>query len=81
MRKAVAYVDALQELHARAPDMIFVDCISPLEDFPKARILQHDGLHLSPLGQTLVGEAIGHAIVEHVNSSGYTTDIGQRQFG
>jgi hypothetical protein len=66
MRKAIAYLDALKELHSRTPDMIFVDCFRLLEDFPKSRILQHDGLHLSQLGQNLVGEAIGHTIVEDI---------------
>ena len=66
MRKAIFYVDALRELHSRAQDMIFVDCVRLLADFPKSRILQHDGFHLSRLGQNLVGEAIGKAIVEDV---------------
>jgi hypothetical protein len=70
MRKAIAYVDALKELHLRTPEMIFVDCVSLLRNFPKSRVLQHDGLHLSQVGQALVGNAIGHAIVEDMMSSG-----------
>jgi hypothetical protein len=68
-RKAISYVDALHELHLRARDMIFVDCVGVLTDFPKSEILQHDGFHLSRLGQYLVGEAIGKAIVEDIISS------------
>jgi lysophospholipase L1-like esterase len=78
MRKAAAYVDALKELHSRAPGMLFVDCVSLLRGFPKSRILQHDGLHLSQVGQTLVGEAIGHAIVEDVIASRM---LAQRTYG
>jgi GDSL-like Lipase/Acylhydrolase family len=63
-KKAAAYVDALHELHARCPDMIFVDCFSLLSQLPKIRILQHDGFHLSRLGHAVVGEAVGRAIVE-----------------
>jgi lysophospholipase L1-like esterase len=62
-KRAVAYVDALRGLHARASDMVFVDCFSLLAKFPKIRILQHDGFHLSRLGHSLVGEAVGQAIV------------------
>jgi lysophospholipase L1-like esterase len=69
MRKAIQYVDALRQLHSRAQDMIFVDCFSLLSEFPKSRILQHDGIHLSRLGQNLIGEAIGKAIVEDIISS------------
>jgi len=64
MRKASAYVDALRELASRTQNMIFVDCAGLLADFQKSRILQHDGFHLSRLGQSLVGEAIAKAIVE-----------------
>jgi lysophospholipase L1-like esterase len=66
MKKAIPYMDALHELHSRAPNMIFVDCVGLLSDYPKSRILQHDGFHLSRLGQNLVGEAIGQAIVEDI---------------
>jgi len=66
MRKAIPYVDALRELHTRVPEMIFVDCVSLLADYSKSRILQHDGFHLSRMGQNLLGEAIGQAIVEDV---------------
>jgi lysophospholipase L1-like esterase len=66
MRKAIPYVDALHGLYSRAQDMIFVDCVRLLADFPKSRILQHDGFHLSATGQNIVGEAIGQAIVEDI---------------
>lgn len=75
MKKAIAYRNALRELQSKAQDMIFVDCISLLTDFPKRLILQHDGFHLSPTGQNLVGEAVGQAIIEDINktkSSGLT---------
>jgi hypothetical protein len=32
-------------------------------------ILQHDGFHLSPFAQILVGEAVGQAIVDHINTN------------
>jgi hypothetical protein len=70
MRKAIPYVDALRALNSRTQDMIFVDCVSPLADFPKSKILQHDGFHLSRPGQDLVGEATGRAIVEDVVANG-----------
>jgi hypothetical protein len=62
-KRAMAYVDALHGLHARASDIVFVDCFRLLAKFPKIRILQHDGFHLSRLGHSLVGEAVGQAIV------------------
>jgi hypothetical protein len=63
---AITYANALRQLQSRAPGMIFVDCISLLSAFPRYKILLHDGFHLSPLGQNLVGEAVGEAIVENV---------------
>lgn len=70
MRKAILYADALQELHSRSQDTIFVDCVRLLAEFPKTKILQHDGFHLSRLGQNLVGEAIGRAIVADIQTAG-----------
>lgn len=66
MRKAVHYVDALRQLNSRKTNMIFVDCFSLLANFPKSKVLQHDGFHLSRLGHKLVGEAIGSAIAEDI---------------
>jgi lysophospholipase L1-like esterase len=66
MRRAIPYVGALHELASRVQDMILVDCVRLLARFPKSRILQHDGFHLSRLGQNLVGEAIAKSIVEDV---------------
>jgi lysophospholipase L1-like esterase len=66
MRKAIPYLDALHELHARAGEIILIDCVSLLADFPKSKVLQHDGFHLSRLGHNLVGEAIGKAIVQDI---------------
>jgi len=80
MRKAIPYVDALRE-RSRAHGAIFVDCVSLLTDLPKFKILQHDGIHLSRLGQKMVGEAIGKAIVEDIISSRSLGDERQRQFG
>jgi hypothetical protein len=77
-RKARPYVDALRELSSRTPGMIFVDCFSLLSALPKVRILQHDGFHLSRLGQDMIGEAIGKAIIEDVQRAG---SIGRTQFG
>ena len=64
MRKAVPYVDALQELDSKRPDMILVDGVSLLAGLPKRMILQHDGFHLSRVGHQMVGEAVGQAIIE-----------------
>ena len=58
--------------------MIFVDCVRLLADFPKSKILQHDGFHLSRLGQDLVGEATGHAIIGDVVANG---NLGSRASG
>ena len=66
-KKAIAYSDALRELHSKAQDTIFVDCTRLLARFPKSTILQRNGFHLSPVGQYLVGEAIGQAIIEDIN--------------
>jgi lysophospholipase L1-like esterase len=63
-KTALRYVKALEQLNLKKQPMIFVDCFSLLTAFPKTKILQHDGFHLSPLGHRLVGEAIGEAIVE-----------------
>jgi len=79
-RKSIPYVDALYELAAKAQDLIFIDCVRLLVEFPKSRILQHDGFHLSQLGQNLVGEAIGQAIVDDI-TSGYVGEARRRQFG
>ena len=73
-RKATPYVDALNELNSNAQSMIFVDCFSLLADFPKSRILQHDGFHLSRLGQNLVGQATGQAIVANILANGLIGD-------
>jgi hypothetical protein len=70
MRKAMPYVDALRELGSRAQDLILVDCMRLLADSSKSRILQHDGFHLSRLGQNLVGEAVGQAIVADIIANG-----------
>lgn len=72
--KAVSYVNALHELHSRAQDMIFLDCVSLLANFPKSIILQNDGFHLSAVGHNLVGEAIGQAIVEDILANGCVRD-------
>jgi hypothetical protein len=63
-KKAIRYVDALDRLNLKKQRMIFVDCFSLLAEFPRTKILQHDGFHLSRLSQNLVGEAVAKAIVE-----------------
>jgi hypothetical protein len=62
MRNGIAYTKALHEL-LRSRDVIFVDCVDLLANFPKSAILQHDGFHLSQAGHNVVGEALAHAIV------------------
>jgi hypothetical protein len=82
MRKAIPYTNALHELHSRAQDMIFVNCVSLLANFPKSMILQNDGFHLSLVAQNLVGEAIGQAIVDdRTKNDGYVGDARRQQFG
>jgi hypothetical protein len=68
MRRAQSYSGALQALYAGEHDVIFVDCVRLLADFPKRSMLQHDGFHLSPRAQALVGEAVGQAIVDHIKA-------------
>jgi hypothetical protein len=68
MRRASPYSGVLQEMYADACDVIFVDCVRLLENYPKRLILQHDGFHLSALAHTLVGQAIGRAIVDNIRS-------------
>jgi hypothetical protein len=80
-KKAVAYRDALRELHSKTQDMIFVDCASLLAKFPKSMILQRNGFHLSPVGQNLVGQAVGQAIVEDIIANGRAGDTRRQQFG
>jgi len=62
MRIAISYTNALHE-RLRAGDGKLVDCVAALAKFPKSSILQHDGFHLSRLGQNVVAEAIAQAIV------------------
>ncbi|OIQ73131.1 hypothetical protein GALL_452370 [mine drainage metagenome] len=74
MRKAIPYVNALQELVSKTPDLILVDGVSLLAGFPKRMILQHDGFHLSQVGHHLVGEAVGQAIIDDMIISGRVGD-------
>lgn len=74
MRKAIPYVNALQELVSKTPDLILVDGVRLLADFPKRMILQHDGFHLSQVGHHLVGEAVGQAIIDDMIISGRVGD-------
>jgi lysophospholipase L1-like esterase len=83
-RNAVRYTRALHELHSNAEDMILVDCVHQLANFSKTAILQHDGFHLSRLGQDLVGEAIGQAIVADIrikNADRCVGDAPRHQLG
>ena len=64
--KSMAFVAALRELRSRTQDMILVDCVSLLANFPRSGILQHDGFHLSRAGHNLVGEAIAQSIVDDI---------------
>jgi len=66
MKNAIRYSNALHELYASAPDVIFVDCIRVLADFPRRFIFQHDGIHLSRMAQKLIGGAVGQAILEDI---------------
>jgi hypothetical protein len=76
MKRAFSYLDALQKQYAGARGVVLVDCVSLLKNFPKRLILQHDGFHLSRLAQTIVGEAIGEAIVDNIRSSSVLSSAG-----
>jgi lysophospholipase L1-like esterase len=64
-KNAIGYTRALQDL-AKAQGVIFVDCTHALSSRTKRQILQHDGFHLSSIGQQLIGQAIAKAIVANV---------------
>jgi hypothetical protein len=66
MRNAILYTKALHELHLRVQGMALIDCIQVLAAFPKSRIMLNDGFHLSGEGHIQIGEAIGQAIVAHM---------------
>jgi hypothetical protein len=76
MRRASSYSGALQEMYADARDVIFVNCVRLLASYPKRLILQHDGFHLSALAHTLVGEAVGRAIVDDIRSKNALRSVG-----
>jgi hypothetical protein len=63
-RGAINYARALGDL-AKPQSFLFIDCIRELRSRAKRQILQHDGFHLSRLGQGIVGEAIASSIVGH----------------
>jgi hypothetical protein len=63
--KAIQYTTALQEL-AKEHELVFIDCMRELSSKTSRQILQHDGFHLSQIGQSLVGQAIANSIVERV---------------
>jgi hypothetical protein len=62
MRKAMDYACGLRDL-AKLQDLIVVDCISVLRKLPKSATLQHDGFHLSVIGQEVVSQAIAESIM------------------
>jgi hypothetical protein len=64
---AFSYVKAVHDL-AEAEGFLFVDCMRVLRARPKREILQHDGFHLSEIGQEMVGQAIADLIVRHEKS-------------
>jgi lysophospholipase L1-like esterase len=65
MRNAIAYTSALRDL-AKVQDMILIDCVRALQAQSKTSILQHDGFHLSLIGQDVVGRAIAESVVADV---------------
>jgi hypothetical protein len=67
MRRALSYSDPLRECYARARDVIFVDCVRVLKNFPKRSILQHDDFF--SIRPDPRWEAIGQAIVDHINTN------------
>lgn len=82
--RAISYTNALRELSLGKKDIVFVDCFRLLENYPKSLILLHDGFHLSPLAQKLVGEEIGQAIVADIaakkadGNSGSSSSLDER---
>ena len=61
-RSAANYTNSLDDL-ARARGFRFVDCMQELSSRAKREILQHDGFHLSRIGQRIIGQAIANSIV------------------
>lgn len=74
MKKAISYTNALHEL-SKERDVILVDCIRLLTNFPRSSILQHDGFHLSPVGHMVIGEAIASLIVADASAREGREDI------
>ena len=65
-RNATNYTDALRHLFLKMNQVVFIDCVQLLSSFPRAKVLLRDGMHLSRVGQGLVGEAIGQAIIADI---------------
>jgi lysophospholipase L1-like esterase len=63
-KKPLVIKRALQKV-AEIEGALLVDCMQALRSRPKHEILQHDGFHLSKIGQSIVGETIADAIVKH----------------
>jgi hypothetical protein len=66
LKNAIDYTNALHDLNSRVNGIIFVDCIQLLSNYPKSGLLLNDGIHLSRLAHSLIGEAIGQAIVADI---------------
>jgi len=67
-KKAMPFTNALHDLASKKKGMILIDCVQLLEKYPRTSILLHDGFHLSELGQRLVGQAAGQAILTDINA-------------
>jgi lysophospholipase L1-like esterase len=76
MRNAILYTDALDELHSRVRNLIFVDCNGLLAKFPRLMILLKDGFHLSVSAHELIGKAIGQAIVADIRAKSANAHAG-----
>jgi len=76
MRNAILYTKALHELHQRVQGMLLIDCIQVLAAFPKSTILLNDGFHLSGEAHSQIGEAIGQAIVAHMENLDGDMELG-----
>lgn len=61
---AINYTRELGDL-AKPRSFLFIDCMRELRSRAKRQILQHDGFHLSQIGQSIIGEAIASSIVGH----------------
>jgi lysophospholipase L1-like esterase len=74
-RNAVNYTNALHHTFSNMNQVIFIDCLQLLANFPRSKVLLSDGVHLSRLGHDLIGQAVGQAIIADIKAK---TDLSCR---